>query len=733
MSRKEKQIEPFDTQRFFDENRDLCAKFMEKDTRQLDVGDIDMPQEFTYDRRLGIPSQRFDYEGLTLLQKLEYIKCKHDVVYFTEKYVTILSMEDGEIKFNLWDYQKELLQAFQDHRFVLSVQSRQSGKMIDVNTPIKTPNGYKKMGDIKEGMNVIGRDGKPTKVTFVSTQYSPEKQYQLTFSTNEDIKACGDHLWKVIVNNSEEKLCNTNQIHDYLKHDYFVSIDYKGRRIGIEKSEILEDKDKVVMQCIMVDNKDRMYLCGETDIPTHNTQTTAAYLTHRGNFNRGKKIAILANKLAQAKEIMARIQLTFERLPTFLKKPVKALNKTTLEFEDLTEIFCAASEGSGIRGKSVSELYWDEAAFTPNDTEFWESNFPVISSSSKSRVIVTSTPNGAKGVFFRLYKEGLEGTGSFHVVEVPYTRVPKYNNEEWKSLTVAAIGPESFEQEYNISFSAASGALINTATLQGLRTINPLNMKEEIANDEPILRIFEKSKPDRKYVITVDTARGLGLDYSAFVVFDVSKIPYRVVASYRNNDIAPTLYPLHIVNAAKHYNDAFLLIEINDLGESVANDIYEEFEYDNIFRVFNDKKTRQQKVGFFHDSKMGVKTSVATKKVGCAYIKSIVESGQIVVNDNCIVDELATFVRKNNSYEADTGCNDDMAMCMVMFGWLVSQQYVVDMIQSSFKNAQKIDYMSEHEEDLPAAFFVHHSWDHQDTGYITPESTAGDSFFNGFF
>ncbi len=313
MGRRKKQLEPFDSERFFNENRELCLKYMSKETANLDVNDIDLPQEMTYDRRMGIPSAKCDYSAMTILQKLEYIKCKNDLLYFTQKYITILSLDDGEIKFNLWDYQKELLKSFQANRFVLSVQSRQSGK----------------------------------------------------------------------------------------------------------------------------------------------TQTTAAYITWRANFHAGKKIAILANKFAQAKEIMARVNLSFERLPTFLKKPVKSMSKQNLEFEDLTEIFAAASDGSGIRGRSVTDLYWDEAAFTNNDNEFWESNYPVIASGKTSRIIVTSTPNGAKGVFYNLYKGGLEdidetgvGKNKFKVLEVPYTRVPKYNNEEFRLDTIARIGQDSFEQEF---------------------------------------------------------------------------------------------------------------------------------------------------------------------------------------------------------------------------------------------------------------------------------------------
>ena len=600
MGRRKKQLEPFDSERFFNENRELCLKYMSKETANLDVNDIDLPQEMTYDRRMGIPSAKCDYSAMTILQKLEYIKCKNDLLYFTQKYITILSLDDGEIKFNLWDYQKELLKSFQANRFVLSVQSRQSGK----------------------------------------------------------------------------------------------------------------------------------------------TQTTAAYIAWRANFHAGKKIAILANKFAQAKEIMARVNLSFERLPTFLKKPVKSMSKQNLEFEDLTEIFAAASDGSGIRGRSVTDLYWDEAAFTNNDNEFWESNYPVIASGKTSRIIVTSTPNGAKGVFYNLYKGGLEdidetgvGKNKFKVLEVPYTRVPKYNNEEFRLDTIARIGQDSFEQEFSCSFAGATGALIASAVLAIIKRKEPINIKELVKKEEPTLRVFEKPIKDHKYIITVDTARGLGLDYSAFVVFDVTKLPYKVVASYRNNLIPTSLYPLHIVNAARDYNSAYLLIEMNDLGFQIAEDIYETYEYDNLFRVFTDKKTKSQKIGWFVDSQLGVKTSVATKKTGCANIKSLIETFKLELNDPIIIDEFSTFVRVGNSYEADAGCNDDFAMCCVLFGWAVGQQHVIEMIESNFKTQMIEDYKEEHSDLLPLAFSVIDGLDEpiSNNGYreVTPQMMQ-DAFFNGF-
>ena len=338
MSTKRYQI--FDIDQFVKENKELVEKYMAKDTMSLVIDDIPITTRELLDNRVGIPSRNCNYSGLTLLHKLEIVKCLSIELYFIEKYVKILTLDHGEQPFKLWDYQKELIKSFEDNRFVLSVQSRQSGK----------------------------------------------------------------------------------------------------------------------------------------------TQTTAAHLTHRMTFFPAKKIAILANKFSQSKEIMSRVQMSFERLPIFLKKPVKSFTKISIEFEDLTEIFSAASEGSGIRGKSVTDLYWDEAAFTQNCQSFWESNYPIISSGKTSRIIVTSTPNGQKGVFYNLYRGGKEGTNTFKVIEVPYTRVPPYATEEFRIETIKNIGEDSFNQEYACSFASASGALISSSVQSTLRSVEPINIKPNTCN-----------------------------------------------------------------------------------------------------------------------------------------------------------------------------------------------------------------------------------------------------------
>lgn len=578
-----KRIDIFDIDKFIKENKELVEKYMAKDTMSLVIEDIPIAKHELLDNRVGIPSRNFDYKGLTLAHKLEIIKCRDDELYFIEKYIKILTLDHGEQPFKLWDYQKELIKAFEKNRFVLSVQSRQSGK----------------------------------------------------------------------------------------------------------------------------------------------TQTTAAHLTHRMTFFPAKKIAILANKFSQSKEIMSRVQMSFERLPVFLKKPVKSFTKVSIEFEDLTEIFSAASEGSGIRGKSVTDLYWDESAFTNNDWEFWEANYPIISSGKTSRIIVTSTPNGQKGVFYNLYRGGKDKTNSFKVIEVPYTRVPIYNNEKFRTETIRNIGEDSFAQEYACSFNSASGALISSAVQGILKSKTPLNNAQIVKSGDPMLRIFEQPKKDHTYCMTIDCAEGLGQDYSTFVIFDVTKVPYKVVASYRNNSIAPQLFPIEIMNAAQQYNNSWILCELNSAGAMVINDVFNDYEYDNIIRVGKNRKTGVQEVSFYPNASLGLKTTYQSKRVGCSSVKTLIETGKLVLNDHLIIDEFSTFVARGKSYQADDGCHDDMAMCCVIFAWLASQDKATELFNSSFKKELIEEYTAKGENFMVGIFVS----DGLDEEYDRPKSR---DLYDGF-
>jgi hypothetical protein len=406
------------------------------------------------------------------------------------------------------------------------------------------------------------------------------------------------------------------------------------------------------------------------------TVTAAACILHYTIFNADKTVAIMANKTASAREVLARYQTMYENLPIWMQQGVKTWNKGDVELENNCRVFTAATTTSGIRGKSVNWLYIDEAAIIPNNVadEFFASVYPTISAGETTKILLTSTPLGYNH-FWKFWNEAEKGTNGFVSHFIPYTEIPG-RDEAWAEQQLKLLGELKFTQEVLCDFLGSSNTLINA------RTIATLSSKD-VLYDNPegnAVDIYEDPQEGHYYCITVDTARGIGGDYSAFVVFDITEMPYRVVAKYRNNKIAPMLYPNVIAKVGEDYNKAFVLVETNDIGGQVVEILHEEIEYDNIFSTVTEKARQYVSPGFGKSTRLGVNTSKQVKRQGCFNFKSLMEEHKLLVFDADIISEISTFVEKGNTYQADEGYNDDCVMCMVLFGWLSTMPFFKELV-----------------------------------------------------
>jgi hypothetical protein len=366
----------------------------------------------------------------------------------------------------------------------------------------------------------------------------------------------------------------------------------------------------------------------------------------------------------------------YENLPIWMQQGVKTWNKGDVELENNCRVFTAATTTSGIRGKSVNWLYIDEAAIIPNNVadEFFASVYPTISAGETTKILLTSTPLGYNH-FWKFWNEAEKGTNGFVSHFIPYTEIPG-RDEAWAEQQLKLLGELKFTQEVLCDFLGSSNTLING------RTIATLSSKD-VLYDNPegnAVDIYEDPKENHYYCITVDTARGIGGDYSAFVVFDITEMPYKVVAKYRNNKIAPMLYPNVIAKVGEDYNNAFVLVETNDIGGQVVEILHEEIEYDNIFSTVTEKSRQYVSPGFGKSTRLGVNTSKQVKRQGCFNFKSLMEEHKLLVFDADIISEISTFVEKGNTYQADEGYNDDCVMCMVLFGWLSTMPFFKELV-----------------------------------------------------
>jgi hypothetical protein len=399
------------------------------------------------------------------------------------------------------------------------------------------------------------------------------------------------------------------------------------------------------------------------------TTTAVAVILHYILFNDYKTVALLANKGDSAREILDRIKIAYEALPKWVQQGVIEWNKGSVEFENGSKIIAAATSSSGIRGKSVSFLYIDEAAFVDNWDEFFASVFPTISSGKTTKILFTSTPNGLNH-FYKTCEGAKDGKNGYQYVEVQWSKVPG-RDEEWKADTLASMDfdLEKFAQEFECQFLGSSGTLIDGSKLKTLTPKNPLISSGGVS-------LYQEPIPDHNYFCIVDVSRGKGLDYSAFHIIDGTDMPYNQVCTFRDNNVAPIEYTEIIYRTCKKYNNALVLVEINDIGGQIPDLLSYDYEYDNIlFTESGGRAGKRISAGFGKNLDKGVRTTKQVKSIGCSVLKLLVEQEQLIINDFNTISELSTFSRKGVSFEAESGSHDDLVMGLVLFAWLSDQQY----------------------------------------------------------
>ena len=430
--------------------------------------------------------------------------------------------------------------------------------------------------------------------------------------------------------------------------------------------------------------------------------TIISYLIHYVIFNDAVNVAILANKAATARDLLGRFQLAYEHLPEWMQQGVMNWNKGSLELENGSKIIAASTSASAVRGGSYNIIFLDEFAFIPSNIaeQFFSSVYPTITAGQTSKVMIVSTPHGMN-MFYKMWMDAVNEKSEFVPIEVHWSEVPG-RDDAWKEQTVANTSEQQFLQEFECSFLGSINTLISPTKIQTIPYADPI---ESNAGFD----VHEKPKEGAMYCISVDVARGGQNDYSAFTVIDITTVPYRLVAKYKDNEIKPLLFPEIIYNIAKAYNEAYLLIEINDIGAQIADALHYDLEYENI--IMSQMRGRAGQVigsGFGEGkSDLGIRTTKAVKKVGCSNLKQLIESDKLLVEDFDIIVELSNFIQKGASYEADDGATDDLVMCLVFFSWLVNQPYFKELTDEDIRHRLFDSQRKSIEQDMsPFGFIV---------------------------
>ena len=521
---------------------------------------------------------------------------------------------------------------------------------------------------------------------------------------NPNLKKANTPIEFTKENVAEYLKCKENPVYFAMNYVKIVTLDE-----GLKSFQPYDFQEKLINNF----HDNRFNIC-KMPRQTGKSTTVISYLLHYVVFNDSVNVGILANKAATARELLGRLQTAYENLPKWMQQGILSWNRGSLELENGSKILAASTSASAVRGMSFNILFLDEFAFVPNHIadSFFASVYPTITSGQNTKVIIVSTPHGMNH-FYRMWHDSEKGKNEYVPTDVHWSQVPG-RDEVWKEQTIANTSEQQFKIEFECEFLGSVDTLIAPSKLKTLVYESPLTTNAG-------LDIFQQTKENHDYITTVDVARGVGADYSAFVVVDITEFPHQIVAKYRNNEIKPMMFPNVIWEVAKNYNDSFILCEVNDIGDQVASILHYDLEYENLLMASMRGRAGQIVGQGFSGKKtqLGVKMSKTVKKIGSLNLKTMIESDKLLFKDYDILSELTTFISKSNSFEAEDGCNDDLAMCLVIYAWLVNQDYFKELTDQDVRKRLYEEQKNQIEQDMSPFGFIEDGLD--ETSFVDQE------------
>jgi len=369
------------------------------------------------------------------------------------------------------------------------------------------------------------------------------------------------------------------------------------------------------------------------------TVSVSVYALWYAVFNSDKEIGIVSNKQSSAIYILSIIKRMYESLPAWIKPGVKEYSKLFVQFDNGTKISVSATSADAFRGRPLNLLICDEFAFVRKGIaeDFWSANYPTISTSVESKIIVISTPNGMFNLFHRLYSGAEREENTFKHLKFNWTAVPG-RDKEWAAEQLANLGPTKFAQEQDVEFLGSISTVIDTAVLEQLFlfTLDPETL--DLGNK---FRVYEKVEQGSRYVIGVDTAKGTGEHFSTIQVLKIMAIKpimLKQVAVYESNEIDVYKFSDTVNRVAIYYNQAYIMAENNAEGAAVVSRLW--WDHENEGLVNSGGKTKD----------LGIRASRASKPRAVLLMKKLIEDGSLSIVDSSTVNQLASFIEKNNKF-----------------------------------------------------------------------------------
>lgn len=359
------------------------------------------------------------------------------------------------------------------------------------------------------------------------------------------------------------------------------------------------------------------------------------------------RVLLIANKESTAINIFKRIRLAYEMLPNFLKPGVIEYAKTGLTLANGSSIGISTTTSDAARGESINCLLIDEAAFIPAEfmDDFWESVFPVISSSKKSKIFMLSTPNGVGNLFYNIYTDAVSDTNGWHHERVDWWEVPG-RDEKWKEQVSKALGSvEAFDQEYGNQFRAAGE---NALDKDQLDVMEKNAVEPVLQDDEGNYKIYKDRQDYHFYTIGVDVGEGIGRANSVIQIVDITDLTnIEQVAVYANNKLDPFNFAGKLLEIAREWGSPPLLIERNNCGAQVIDALVHTHNYEGIIKytpsmgTFTEKVDKENRLGVFAHT-----NSKFNSMSNFRYWMNVLRC--VKIHDKLTLNEFKTYVRHAN-------------------------------------------------------------------------------------
>lgn len=407
------------------------------------------------------------------------------------------------------------------------------------------------------------------------------------------------------------------------------------------------------------------------------TTVSVAWALWRALFKTDQRILVMSKTDREAIAAGDVVKNAMFNLPSWMKPEMGKHNEHERQFLDTGSVIWFYTPEAA-RGKSITVLIIDEAAFIQDMHKHWKSMYPVISTGGQCCVI--STVNGLGNWYEEIYHEAEAGKNAFNIINLHYSSHPDYNDPTWVKSTKANLGAKGWRQEVLGDFLGSGETYINGKVIKELDNITrenyPLRIKfqkwlsvtkdrDQNEEDTGALWIWQEPKDNHEYIIGSDCAEGVGEggDNSAFEILDMTTLEQ--VAEFYSNTIPPHIYAQVLNEIGYYYNTALLVVENVGQGGAVLSNLQHDLAYENIY--FEPKSGKP---------KAGVTPNRIKRPIYLEALQHRIINGSVKINSHRLVSELSTFIYNPRSKKAEArkGKHDDLIISMALAIWVRDSQ-----------------------------------------------------------